>query len=437
MTRIQTGRKHRVVLIGSKRTPILSMKQDQVTAKDLGAAAIRAVIAEVRLTDLSKIGALIGGEVAQSAFTSNSAKHAARAAGLPHTVHCMTSNRQCSSSMDAAKQAFDLIADGRESLAIVLGIESMANTPYLVPSAARRSWLNRGLRTASQKGWGRWLQMLGISKPYGSGLLFGWYGNSGLATMDNAIDPEAANMSKTAQIVANLCGISREEADRLAALSQERAGSEAGIACHERDIVPFFVPGNGMITRDENPRATNLDSIAKLKALGDTGGLVTAANASAMGGCGVALMLASEEMARELGATILAEVVDFQAAGFDAKSMGLGPVPAIETMLARQQLQVSDIGYWEINEAFAHVWAAIMKSLGISEDKCNLYGGGISLGHPLGATGARLLGLIAREVHDRRLNRAVAAQCAAGGMGTAIMVQRYNKHGARPDSVLP
>lgn len=437
MSEIHTGRKHRVVIIGSKRTPILSMKHQGVSAKELGAAAVRAVLDESQVSDLSKLGALICGEVAQSAFTSNAAWHVARAARLPRSVHCITINRQCSSSMDAAAQAYQLIADGKESLVMALGIESMADSPYLVPAKARQSALNRWLRAASAKKWGKGLQMLGIGKPYGSGLLFGWYGHSGLATMQNAIDPEAAYMAKTAQIVANLCGITRAEADRLAHLSQRRANSTEGRLRHKHDIVPFFVPGAGMITQDENPRVSDLESISSVRALPDSGGLVTAANASAMGGCAAAVMLATEEMALELGAPILAELVDFQAAGFDAKSMGLGPVPAIEIMLARQQLQVSDIGYWEINEAFAHVWAAIMKSLGISEDKCNLYGGGISLGHPLGATGARLLGLIAREVHDRRLNRAVAAQCAAGGMGTAIMVQRYNKHGAGPDSVLP
>lgn len=419
--RIQTGRRHRVVLVASKRTPILSMDRNDVSAKELGVAAVRAAIREIGLKDLSKIGAMVGGQVAQDAFTSNITKHVARAAGLPHSTHCISDNRQCSSSMDAAKIAFDLIAEGHEKLAIVLGVENMANTPYLVPPSARYSSFNRWLRTTSRKSWGKWLQMFGIAKDYGPGILFGHYAHSGLATLENALDPQAANMAKTAQIVSNLCDISRSDADRLSDLSHRRAA--AGRKALDRDIVPFFVPGAGLIKADENVRAESKTS--GLRALPDTGELITAGNASGMGACGVALILTTPEMAKELGATILAELVDFQAAGFDANAMGLGPVPAVELLLDRHQLKVSDVDYWEINEAFAAIWAAIMKYLGIDEDRCNLYGGGISLGHPLGSTGARLLGLIAREVHDRNLNLAVAAQCAAGGMGTAVMVQRF------------
>lgn len=412
-----------VVLIASRRTPILSMKRDRISAIDLGAAAIRAALRETKLTDLSRIDALITGEVAQTAFTSNSAKHLARRVHLPHSIHCLTVNRQCSSSMDATWKAFDLIAGGHGQLALVVGIEAMANTPYLVPAAARHSALNRWLRTASGKSWGKWLRMFGFGKPYGSGVLFGWYGNSGLATMSNALDPEASNMAKTAQIVANLCAIDRQEADRLAHLSQARAADSRDVL--SRDIVPFFVPGVGMITEDENIRATSQSELAALPAVPDTGGLVTAGNASSMGGCGVALLLSTPEMAAELGAEILCEIVDCQASGFDAKAMGLGPVPAIEQILARQKLSLGDIDYFEINEAFTHVWAAIMKAVGIDETRCNLFGGGASVGHPLGSTGARLLGLIGRQVHDRQLELALAAQCAAGGMGTAILARPW------------
>lgn len=430
---IETGRRHKVVPIGCGRTPILSMARTNVSARQLGAAALNAVIDDLGLRDRSsKIGALVAGQVAQDAFDSNIAKHIARSAHLPDSVHCQSVNRQCSSSMDAANIAWELIASGKEKLVIVVGVEAMANSPYLVHPSARDSKLNRWLRGKSGK-W-RWLaQNFGISKHYGPGVLFGSYGHSGLATLENALDPKAANMTKTAQIVSNLCNISRSEADRLADLSHARAVSGRSIsAC---DIVPFYVPGVGLISEDENVRPKS--RAAGAKPLPDTGGLVTAANASNMGGCGVALVLATPEMADELGVTPLAEIVDFQASGFDANAMGLGPVPAVEQLLSRhqiknsggqqRQLSVADIDYWEVNEAFAAVWAAIMKVLGINEDRCNLYGGGISLGHPLGSTGVRMLNMIIREVHERNLNLAVATQCAAGGMGTAVMVQKFVK----------
>lgn len=419
-------KRRRVVVIACKRTPSLSMAR-QVSAKDLVGEAVRAAIAEAGIKNVSKIGALAAGQVAQDAFTSNFAKHAAEAGGLKDSTHCLTINRQCSSSMDASREIFRQIYEGYIEIGIAAGAESMADTSYLVPSSVRNSGFNRRLRNVTTKPWGKWLTMFGFGRHYGPGLVFGAYGESGLATSLNAIDPRRAGMARTAQTVSNLCGIKRGDADALAVLSHERA-----LAGRERmalEIAPFLVPGVGLVTEDEGPRATTLEKVAGLRALPDTGGLVTAANASGMGGCGVAVVLASEEAAIKLGATILAEVVDFEAAGCDAMTMGLGPVPAVQRLLARRHMSVSNIGYWEINEAFAHIWAAIMKVLGIDVNKSNLYGGGISIGHPLGATGARLLGMIAREVYLRRhepgMEYALGTQCAAGGMGTAVLVKRY------------
>lgn len=416
----------RIVVIACKRTPSLGMGH-QVPAKDLAGSAVRAALAEACVRDLSQVGALAAGQVAQEAYTSNFAKHAAEAGGLKDTTPCITMNRQCSSSMDASWFIFNQILQGYIDIGIAVGAESMADTSLLVPSSVRNSGFNRWLRDATRKPWGKGLAAFGFGKHYGPGIIFGAYGESGLATSMNAIDPRRAGMAKTAQTVANLCGISRAYADELAVLSHERA-----LAGRERmalEIAPFFIPGAGWVTEDEGPRATTIDKVGSLRALPDTGGLVTAANASGMGGCGVAVVLATEEAAQRLGATILAEVVDFEAAGCDAMTMGLGPVPAIERLFWRRHLGIENIGYWEINEAFAHIWGAIMKSLNIDVNKSNLYGGGISIGHPLGATGARLLGMISREVYLRRdepgMEMAIGTQCAAGGMGTAVLVRRY------------
>lgn len=428
MSRISgnTARKPRVVVIACKRTPSLGMGR-QVSAKDMAGHAVRAALVEAGVRDLSMVGALAAGMVAQDAFTSNFAKHAAEAGGLKDTTHCISLNRQCSSSMDAARIIFEQIYHGYIEVGIAVGAESMADTSYLVPSTVRNSGFNRWLRGATSQPWGKWLSTFGFGKHYGPGLIFGAYGESGLATSMNAIDPRRAGMAATAHTVANLCGITRQDADALAVLSHQRA-----LAGRERmalEIEPYFVPGVGLICEDEGPRATTIEKVAGLRALPGTGGLVTAANASGMGGCGVAVVLASEEAALRLGATILAEVVDFEAAGCDALTMGLGPIPAVERLFWRRNMCADNIGYWEINEAFAHIWAAIMKSLGVDVTKSNLYGGGISIGHPLGATGARLLGMIAREVFLRRddpsMYYALATQCAAGGMGTAVLVRRY------------
>lgn len=438
----------RVVIIGYKRTPILPMGIP-ANAIDLGTAAVRALLQEAGTTahlhDLGKIDALIAGQVGQSPFARNPGKFIARNVGLFDSAWSNAKDQQCASSLDAAEEASMRIRYGHERLIAVVGIEAMQDEPYLVESEARDSRLNRKVRDMS-KGPSMiagLLKQFGFGKHYGPGLLFGWFGEPGLSTSQNFLNPKVGNMIKTAHIESNLAGDTRKELDHIAFLSHALADSQDGRQAHGRDMVPYFVPGHGMIREDGNIRqASTTDELAKLekgirelKAQPDSGGLITAANSSNMGALGAALLIASEDMASELGAEILAEIVDFQTVGVDANIMGSGPIMAVEQLFERHGLldehgQIKEperIGHWEVNEAFASVVSAFQKYWGIDWAKLNPFGGSTAQGHPLGATGARCLGLIARQLSLSDYELAVFALCMAGGMGKAVLCRRYEK----------
>jgi acetyl-CoA C-acetyltransferase len=440
------ARRSKVVICEVAQTPTLPMGV-QVNAVDLGVAAVNELLLRGRkggyLRDLNVIDALINGEVLRTPFTSGSAKFIARGARLFDSTVPEDVSQQCASSLAAGELGYHLIANGEKRVIIITGIEAMQDTPFLIESGERNSQLNRQVREWSAgkgligKAIGKTLQLFGYGKPFGPGFSFGpRFLESGLSTSQNFQDPYAGNMVATAHTLGNLVGSTRQSVDSIAYESHARASLPAGRAMHAHNKVRFFVPGVGFIEEDGNVRPIKDDSmekIAAMKGLPGAGGLITAANASNMGGLGVALLMMDEETAIELGAPILCEVLGFETAGVDGKIMGSGPVPAVDLLLSRfgllnEQGYIANperFGHWEVNEAFATVVDAFQRYWKIDPAIVNPYGGGIAMGHPLGATGARILGLLARAMSLGNHELAVFALCMAGGIGKAVLIRRY------------
>jgi acetyl-CoA C-acetyltransferase len=443
----------KVVICEIVQTPSCPMGVP-VNAVDLGVAAVNELLLRGRkggyLTDLNIFDALINGEVLRTPFTSGSAKFIARGARLYDSTVPEDVSQACASSLAAAELGYHLIASGEKRVIIVTGIEAMQRTPFLLEADERDSKLNSQMRKwAAGEGLigkvlGKTFQLFGYGKHYGPGLSIGpRFLESGLSTSQNFLDPYAGNMVATAHPLGNLVGSTRQSGDHIAFESHARASSAKGRAMHALNKVRYFVPGVGFIEEDGNVRPIKDDSMAKIaamKGLPGAGGLITAANASNMGALGVALLMMDEQTAIELGAPILCEVLGFGTAGVDGKIMGSGPVPAVDLVLSRFGLLDADgrianperFGHWEVNEAFATVVDAFQRYWKIDPAIVNPYGGGIAMGHPLGATGARILGLLARAMSLGDYELAVFALCMAGGIGKAVLIRRYvNENAAR------
>ena len=414
-----TSENHKVVLIASSRTPIgkLGGKLRKLSPADLGAHVLKCAVKRAGINHPSQIDSVVFGHAVQSYFEPNTARIALQNAGLPESIQCFTVHQQCASGMNAAYQAWSELKSGRTSLSIAVGVESMSLPPLIISGAARYTGLNKWLTNSAPK------FLRKMFKTYGPLPFFG-LAESGLGPRHLAGDPSKLNMLKTAQIVANLLDISREEADEFSAWSQANALRAAASGRLAKEIDPLVVPGVGIVDSDEHPRKTDLKALAKLPAQAGTG-LITAGNASGMGDGACALVMCTEEMALAMGVTPLAEIVDFAFSGRDAKTMGLGPVNAVNDLLDRNDLPRSRIRYWEINEAFSYQILACMKVLGIDRSIVNRNGGGISLSHPLGMTGARIIASAAYELLESGEDLAVSTLCVGGGMGGAVLIKRY------------
>lgn len=407
-------KKQKVLLAAVSRTPIgkLGGKLSHVTPAKLGAHVLDGAIRRAGINNLSWIDLIVYGHTLQSFFAPNTARYSAyNEARLPASIEAFTVQEQCASGMKAAQSVFERIASGEAQLGIAVGVESMSLAPLIIPGEHRYSEMSKLALKRFKK-----LKLFGPLPFFG-------LAESGLGPLELSRDPEALNMIKTAQIVADLMGVTREDADAFALLSQQRA-----IANRRRlalEIDPMVIPGVGLVSEDEHPRVTSMEALAALKDQAGTG-VVTAGNASGMGDGACALVLCSERMAKELGLTPLAEIVDFHFSGRHARSMGLGPVNAVNGLLAKNHLLIEDIDYFELNEAFAAQSVACLKRLGISLEKVNHNGGGVSLSHPLGMSGARIIGTAAYEMQvDPSINTAVCTLCVGGGIGGAALLARY------------
>ena len=386
-----------VVIAGAARTPMGGFQgalSDMPAAK-LGGIAIRAALTGAGATTVDEV---LMGCVLPAGQGQAPARQAGFAAGLGEDVPTTTLNKMCGSGMKAAMIAFDQIALGHTDTMIAGGMESMSNAPYLLPK----------MRGGARIGHGQVIDHMfldGLEDAYDKGRLMGTFAE------DCA---EKFQFTREAQDQYALASLSN-------ALDAERTGAFAdeitSVTLHTRS-------GEQVITTDEQPQSARPEKIPNLKPAFRKDGTVTAANASSISDGAAALVLASEEAAEAKGLTVRARIMGHASHAQAPGWFTTAPVPAAQKLLKQIGWSVEDVDLWEVNEAFAVVPMAFMHELGISRDKVNVNGGACALGHPIGASGARIMVTLLNALEKRGLKRGVAAICIGGGEGTAIAIER-------------
>ncbi len=344
----------------------------------------------------------IMGNVLQGGQGQNPGRQAAIYAGLPEETTAITVNKICASGMKAIALGAQAIKAGDADIVVAGGMESMSQAPYGLPKAR----------------WGYRMDM-----PFGQ--ITDIMVHDGLYEIFNKY-----HMGFTAENIAALYGITREEQDELGLLSHERARAAIARGEFVDEIVPVVMPQRKgdpkVFDVDERPMDTTLEKMAKLAPVftKDGKGTVTAGNASGINDAAAAVVLMSAEKAREMGLKPLAKIKGYASGGVDTAYMGLGPIPATRKVMHQLGLTVKDMDYIELNEAFACQAIACMRELGIGLDNCNLNGSGISIGHPIGCTGARITYSLAMQMQKKDLNLGLATLCIGGGQGMAMVLER-------------
>jgi 3-oxoadipyl-CoA thiolase len=341
----------------------------------------------------------------------NVARMAVLLAGLPDEVPGYTVNRLCASGLTAVTSAAQAIRSGEADVVVAGGVESMTRAPWVMAKPGT-PWARPGEVSDTSLGWR--------------------FTNPAFAEQDGAVEPGAGPevrkvtlpMGETAEEVALLDGLTRQECDEFALRSHERALAAIDAGRFEREIVPVPVK-DGEFTVDEGPRrGTTLEKLAKLRPVFRKDGIVTAGSSSSLSDGAAALVLASEDAVRRYGLTPRARVVAGASAGVAPNVMGLGPVPATEKLLGRTGHSVNDLDAVELNEAFAAQSLAVMRRLELDEAKVNADGGAIALGHPLGCSGARLVVTLLGRLERETGRRGLATLCVGVGQGVALLVER-------------
>ncbi len=390
----------KAVIVSAARTPIGSFggALSPLSAVDLGVIAAKEAIKRAGI-EPSAIEEVYFGNVLGAGLGQNVARQVTLGAGVPVEIPALTINMVCGSGLRAVSMAAQFVESGQCDVILCGGCESMTNAPYLLPKA-------------------RWGQRMG------DGQIIDYMVYDGLTDVYNQY-----HMGITAENIAEQWGITREEQDRIAVQSQNRAEEAQKSGRFADEIVPVVLPQKKgdpvVIDTDEYPRhGSTIDKMAKLKPAFKKDGTVTAGNASGINDGAAALVIMSKEKADELGIKYLCEIAGYGSAGVDPKIMGIGPVPATKKALAKAGWTIEDIELAEANEAFASQACAVVRDLGLSEDITNVNGGAIALGHPIGASGARILISLIYEMQKRDAKKGLATLCIGGGMGTAMLVQR-------------
>ncbi|OFW28847.1 MAG: acetyl-CoA acetyltransferase [Acidobacteria bacterium RIFCSPLOWO2_02_FULL_65_29] len=388
-----------IVILSACRTPIGAFGGafKDVSAVDLGAIVVREAIARARVPPAG-VGDVLLGCVLQAGAGMNVARQAALKAGVPVEVPAETVNRVCGSGLQAVVHAAEAIHAGTVETVVAGGTESMSNAPYILKGA-------------------RWGYRMGHGEVVDTMI------QEGLTCAINL-----HHMGITAEEVAGRYGVSREDQDGFAAESQRRAGLALERGSFKDEIVAVTIPQRRAdplrVEVDEYPRpGTTIDKLAALKPAFKPDGTVTAGNASGINDGAAALVVTTAARARALGSAPLARVVAYASSGVDPKIMGMGPVPAVRKALDRAGLKLADIDLFELNEAFAAQALAVSRELGVDAEKVNVHGGAIALGHPIGASGARVLTTLIYALRARNLRYGVASLCIGGGMGIAMVVE--------------
>jgi len=390
-----------VVIVGAARTAIgkFGGTLKDVPTRTLGAVCIEEALkrAGVAKEDVDEV---IMGCVLQAGLGQNVTRQMMLDAGLPVETPCFTINKVCGSGLRAVELAAQIIKAGDAEIIVAGGAENMSASPYVM-NAAR--W---GARMFDTK-------MTDVMV------------NDGLWDAFNNY-----HMGMTAENVAEQWGITREELDEFSVISQNRAEKAVDSGVFDDEIVPVTIPqrkGDPIVfSRDEHlTRGSTMEKVAKLKpAFKRDGGVVTAANASGINDSGAAVVVMSKEKADELGIKPMATIKSYASGGVDPSIMGVGPVPATKKALAKAGLTIEDIDLVEANEAFAAQSLAVRKDLGLDPEKTNVNGGAIALGHPIGASGCRILITLLYEMARRDAKTGLATLCIGGGMGTSLIVER-------------
>ncbi len=388
-----------IVILGASRTPIGSFlgTLSSLPAPKLGSIAIKCALqgARVQPEDIEQV---LMGNVLQAAEGQAPARQAGIGAGIPVSAGAITVNKVCGSGMKAVMYAANDIRNGDYEIAIAGGMESMSNAPYALPQA----------RTGYRMGPGKMVDTMihdGLWDPYGD-----------------------KHMGMCAEACASKYTFSRQEQDAYALESYRRAQDAIKSGKFKKEIAVVEIQGKKGISAvidDEEPFAAPLDKMASLKpAFQKDGGTVTAANASKINDGAAALVVTSDAYASKHNLKPIARIVAHASHAQEPEWFTTAPAKAIENVLKRANLKIGDIDLFEVNEAFAVVAMAAMKDSGIAHDKMNVHGGAVALGHPIGASGARILVTLIHALEDKNLKRGLAAICIGGGEATAMIVER-------------
>jgi acetyl-CoA C-acetyltransferase len=386
-------------ILSAARTPIgkyLGALAD-LSAPELGARAVAEAMRRAE-APADRVDEVLLGNVIQAGVGQNPARQAALKAGLPPSIAACTVNKVCGSGLKAVMLAAQAVRAGDAELLVAGGMESMSRAPFLL----------LGART----GW-----------KFGDQKVIDAMGHDGLWCAF-----ECWHMGEAAEHIAARCGVTREDQDRFAAQSQQRAAAAWAKGAFDAEVVPVTVgsgPKARTVSRDEGLRAeTTSQGLAKLKPSFREGGTVTAGNASTLSDGAAAVVVGSARAAQRLGVKPLARIVAYATSGVEPKEIFIAPVLAVRQVLEKAGLGMSDIDLFELNEAFAAQMLACGKELKLDESKVNVHGGAIALGHPIGASGARVLVTLLYAMRQRSAKRGLASLCLGGGNAVAMVVER-------------
>jgi len=380
-----------VVIVSASRTPIGSFMGafSDVQAKTLGAVSLRETIRRSGI-DPRLIDEVIIGNISGTDPKGNPAREAALDAGVPIEVPAFTVNKNCASSIKSVSLAATMIKAGEADIMLAGGMENMTRIPYVIRNA------RKGLRM-------------------------------GKDTIDDLLSDLLEGMGLTAERLAKMYSISREEQDRFAYSSQMKAAKAMESGAFDDEIIPVDVmtrKGTVTVSKDEGVKpGTTLEGLAKLRPNFMKDGTVTAGNSSTINDAGASVLLMSGEKAKELRLKPLARVVGWASAGCDPDIMGIGPVPATRKLLEKTGMKLSDFGLVELNEAFAAQSLAVLRELDFDIDRVNVNGGGIALGHPTGATGSVLITKLIYAMKKRNVEAGLVTLCIGGGQGMSLAIE--------------
>ena len=388
------------VIVGAARTPIGKFQGalKTLTAPQLGALAVRAVLERSTISP-ARVDEVLMGCVLQAGLGQNPARQVALAAGLPPTVSAMTVNMVCGSGLKSVMLASQAIQLGEHEIVIAGGMESMSNVPYLLPQAREGYRLGDGALIDSLVKDGLWCAF------------------------------DHWHMGETAEVVAERYGVTREMQDYYAAESQRRAIEAIEAGRFREEICPVRIEtrtGGGLIVEtDEGPRpGTTPVTLAELQPAFRAGGTVTAGNASTINDGAAAVLLTHRALAQELGLDPLARVVAQAVSGIEPSLVMMAPVEAIRRVARKAGWDLGEVDLFEINEAFSAQSIALIRELSLDPARVNVNGGAVALGHPIGASGTRILVTLLHELRRRNRSRGIAALCLGGGNAVALAVER-------------